>query len=90
MEHNASLKTKTRRNAVATHLDRKRNIPGRLSFAISLLYSNYSIKNKLNSADCGYPVNGTERKISHLLYMGDLKLLGRNEEDLKNEIKIVK
>jgi len=33
--------------------------------------------------------NGTERKISHLLYMDDLKLLGRNENDLKNEIKSV-
>ena len=31
---------------------------------------------------------GTERKISHLLYMDDLKMLGRNENDLKNEIKL--
>ena len=30
-----------------------------------------------------------ERKISHLLYMDDLKLLGRNENDLENEMKIV-
>ena len=29
-----------------------------------------------------------ERKRSHLLYMYDLKLLGRNENVLKNEIKI--
>ena len=35
-------------------------------------------------------INGTERKISHLLYMDDLKLLGRNVNDLKNKIKIVK
>ena len=36
-----------------------------------------------------YQVRGTERKISHsrVLYMNDLKLLGRNENDLKNEIK---
>ena len=34
-------------------------------------------------------MHGNERKISHLLYMDDLKLLGRNENDLKNEIKIV-
>ena len=33
--------------------------------------------------------NETERKINYLLYMDDLKLLGRNENDLKNEIKIV-
>ena len=44
---------------------------------------------ELNRADCGYQVHGTERKISHLLSMDDLKLLGRNENDLKNEIKIV-
>ena len=47
------------------------------------------LKNKLNRADCGYQVHGTERKISHLLYVDDLKLLGRNENDLKNEKKIV-
>jgi hypothetical protein len=47
------------------------------------------ITNELNRADCGYQLHGTERKISHLLYMDDLKLLGRNENDLKNEIKIV-
>jgi len=37
------------------------------------------LTNELNRADCGYHVHGTERKISHLLYMDDLKLLGRNE-----------
>jgi hypothetical protein len=47
------------------------------------------LTNELNRADFGYQVHGTERKISHLLYMDDLKLLGRNENDLKNEIKIV-
>ena len=44
---------------------------------------------ELNKADCGYQVHGTERKISHLFHMDDLKLLGRNENDLKNEMKIV-
>jgi hypothetical protein len=34
-------------------------------------------------------VHGTERKIRYLLYMDDLKLLGRNKNDLQNEIKIV-
>ena len=40
----------------------------------------------------GYQVHGTERKISHLLciLLDDLKLLGGNENDLENEIKIVK
>jgi hypothetical protein len=40
-------------------------------------------------ADCGYQVHGTERKINHLLYMDVLKLAGRDENDLKKEIKIV-
>ena len=45
--------------------------------------------NEPNRADCGYQVQDTERKISHLLYMDDLKLLGRNENDSKNEMKVV-
>ena len=56
-----------------------------LLFCIALV----PLKNELNGADCGYQVHGTEREISHLLYMDDLKLLGGNENDLKNEIKIV-
>ena len=47
------------------------------------------LTNELKRAYCGYQVHGTERKISHLLYMDDLKLLGRNENELKNEMKIV-
>jgi hypothetical protein len=34
-------------------------------------------------------VYGTERKASHLIYMDDFKLIGRSEEELKTEIKIV-
>ena len=56
-----------------------------LLFCIALI----PLTNELNRADCGYQVHGTEKKISHLFYMDDLKLLGRNENDLKNEIKIV-
>jgi hypothetical protein len=44
-----------------------------LLFCIALI----PLTNELNRADCGYPVHGTERKISRLLYMDDLKLLGR-------------
>ena len=56
-----------------------------LLFCIALI----PLTNELNRGDCGYHVHGTERKINHLLYIGDLKLLGINENDLKNEIKIV-
>jgi hypothetical protein len=48
------------------------------------------LTNELNRSKCGYQVYGTERKINHLLYMDDLKLIGRSEEELRNEIKIVK
>ena len=47
------------------------------------------VTNDLNRADCGYQVHGTERKISHLMHLDDLKLVGRNENDLKNEMEIV-
>jgi len=81
MEHNTSFKNKTGSNAVTTHSHTNRNIPWGLSFAITLLYSTYCINTQLNY--------GNEMEVSHLLYMDDLKLLGRNEDDLENEIKIV-
>jgi hypothetical protein len=40
--------------------------------------------NELNRYKCGYQVYGTERKINHLLYMDDLKLIGRSEEEVRN------
>jgi hypothetical protein len=45
--------------------------------------------NELNRSNCGYQIHGTEREICHLLYMDDLKLIGRNEEELTNEIQMV-
>ena len=89
MEHKAFFKNKAGSNAVTTRSDMKRNIPRGLSFAIIFCTAFIPLTNELNRADCGYQVHGTEREISHLLYMDDLKLLGRNENDLKNEIKIV-
>jgi hypothetical protein len=57
-----------------------------LLFCISFI----PLKQELNRADCGYQVQGTERKINHLLYTNDLKRLSRSEEDLENEISILK
>jgi hypothetical protein len=57
-----------------------------LLFCIALILLNHEI----NRAECGYQVYGTERKISHLLYMDDLKLTARSEEELGIEINIVK
>jgi hypothetical protein len=57
-----------------------------LLFCIALI----PLTRELNRSKCGYQVYGTERKMNHLLYMDDLKLIGRSEEKLRNEIKIVK
>jgi hypothetical protein len=45
------------------------------------------LAHELNRSKYGYLVYGTERKISHLLYMDDLKLIWRSEEELRNEMK---
>ena len=47
MEHNSYFKNKTGSNAVITHSDTKRNIPGGLSFAIILLHCIYSINKRV-------------------------------------------
>jgi hypothetical protein len=57
-----------------------RKNPGKLSFAITNL-----LTRELNRADCGYQVQKTERKTSHLLHMNDLKLLIRHEDELDNK-----
>jgi len=49
-----------------------------------------ALTHELNKVDCVYQVHKTERKISHLLCLDDLKLLVRVEDKLENEIKIVK
>ena len=86
MEFKAYFKNKAGSNAITTHSVTKRNIPRGLPFAVTLLHRTHSINKR---DDCGYQAHGTERKISHLLYMDDLKLLGRNENDSKNEMKVV-
>jgi hypothetical protein len=87
MEHNISFQNNIECHAVATYSYVKRNIPRGLSFASTVLYSTYSIN---TGADCGYQVYRTERKISYLLYLDDMKLLGRSEDDLQNEKIILK
>jgi hypothetical protein len=42
------------------------------------------------SAAAAAAVYGTVRKISHLLYTDDLRMIGKSEEELRNEIRIVK
>jgi hypothetical protein len=43
----------------------------------------------LNRLNTGYEENTTKTKISHLLYMDDLKLIGKSEEELQKQIQTV-
>jgi len=45
---------------------------------------------QLNKLDTGYEEHTTKTKISHLLYMDDLKMIAKSEEELQKQIQIVK
>ena len=45
---------------------------------------------QLNRLNTGYEEYATKTKISHLLYMGDLKLIAKSEKELQKEIQTVK
>jgi len=49
-----------------------------------------ALKHELNRADCGYHVDKRVRKVSNFMYMNELKMLVRYEDELENKIKIVK
>jgi hypothetical protein len=88
MEHKAVIKNTTGRNAAATPSATPSHFSWWGVFLLPLLFciARISLTNELNRADCEYPVHRTERNVSQLFYMDDLKLLGRCEEDLVNEI----
>jgi hypothetical protein len=90
MEHNTSFEKNVGRHAVATDSCMKRNIPGGLSLPLLFCIALIPLTHELNRADCGYQVHRTERQISYLLYLDDMKLLGRSEDDLENEKIILK
>ena len=45
---------------------------------------------QLNRLNTGYEEHTTKTKISHLLYMDDLKLIAKSEEELQKQIQTVK
>ena len=45
---------------------------------------------QLNRLNTGYEEYITKTKISHLLYMDDLKLIAKSEEELQKQIQTVK
>jgi hypothetical protein len=48
------------------------------------------LNEQLNGLNTGYEEHTTKTKISHLLYMDDLKLIAKSEEELQREINKVK
>ena len=57
-----------------------------LQFCICLILLN----EQLNRLNTGYEEHTIKTKISHLLYMDDLKLIAKSEEELQKQIQIVK
>jgi hypothetical protein len=57
-----------------------------LLFCICLI----PLTEQLNTLNTGYEEHTTKTKISHLLYMDDLKLIAKSEEELQREIQTVK
>jgi hypothetical protein len=56
-----------------------------LLFSISLIH----LTEQLNRLNMGYEEHTTKTKIFHLLYMDNLKLLGKSEEELQKHIQTV-
>ena len=57
-----------------------------LLFCICLI----PLTENLNRLNTGYEDQTTKMKISHLLYMDDLKLIAKSEEELQKQIRTVK
>jgi hypothetical protein len=57
-----------------------------LLFCICLI----PLPEQLSRLNTGYEEHATKTKISHLLYMDDLKLIAKSEEELRRQIQTVK
>ncbi|KAF2878863.1 hypothetical protein ILUMI_27306 [Ignelater luminosus] len=44
---------------------------------------------ELNKLNCGYQMKNENVKVSNLLYMDDLKIFGKNEQELRKEMKVI-
>ncbi|KAF2891466.1 hypothetical protein ILUMI_14707, partial [Ignelater luminosus] len=44
---------------------------------------------ELNRLNCGYQMKNENVKVSNLLYMDDLKIFGKNEQELRKEVKVI-
>ena len=46
--------------------------------------------NNNNNNNTGYAEHITKKKVSHLLYMDDLKLIGKTEEKLQKQMQVIR
>ncbi|KAF2898175.1 hypothetical protein ILUMI_08001, partial [Ignelater luminosus] len=44
---------------------------------------------ELNRLNCGYQMKNENVKVNNLLYMDDLKIFGKNEQELRKEMKVI-
>ncbi|KAF2891214.1 hypothetical protein ILUMI_14959 [Ignelater luminosus] len=44
---------------------------------------------ELNRVNCGYQIKNENAKVSNLLYMDDLKIFGKNVQELKKKMKVI-
>jgi hypothetical protein len=54
----------------------------------STLNSYHITTEQLNKLNTGYEEHTTKTKISHLLYIDDLKLIAKSEEELQKQIQL--
>ena len=59
-----------------------------LLFVIAMLH--VPLSSVLNESAAGYQLSKKEGKITHLLFMDDLKLYGRNEEEINSLVHTVR
>ena len=64
------------------------NISRRFTITTAILHLQST--EQLNRMNTGYEQHTTKTKISHLLYMDDLKLIVKSEEELQTQIQTVK
>ena len=90
MEHKAYFKNKEGSNAVTTHSDTKGNIPGGLSFTITLLHCTHSINKRVEQSWLWVSSIWNWEENKSLIVYGWLEMNELiNLNDLQNEMKIV-
>ena len=63
------------------------NISRTLIFTTAILHLLIPLTEQLNRLNTGYGEHTTMTTISHLLYMDDLKMIAKSEEELQKQIQ---